>query len=304
MINHSFFNRFLILALTTSVIFSCNKIDRQDPTLPLVQTNVIFLNAGTGINKVAIDISPSPLTIVGAEIQRGITIEAELNKKVTVIIKDDTAALKASGLIQLPTGLYIVGDATPKMGGAGGNYTVTLEPGELSKQIIITLLDGTKLDPAINYGLAFTILSSVSVTKSVVLQIVAKSKLDGRYQLKGFHSRSIPVLNEPYDEEVHLITTGVNSVKMFWPSLGIDAHPLQAGTTYYADFSTEFLFDLTNNKMARVVNPYNDKATPFTISELSNSRYDPDTKTIFAQYFYNNNTDRMFTDTLVYIGAR
>ena len=93
-------------------------------------------------------------------------------------------------------------------------------------------------------------------------------------------------------------------MKMYWPAIGADAHPINGATTYYSSFTTEFKFDLTTNKLLSIDNPYTPGSPPFTIGPATDSRYDPATKTIYAQYYYNANLQRMFTDTLIYQGPR
>lgn len=188
-----------------------------------------------------------------------------------------------------------------------GGMTITIPAGQKYAVAKIIIPDATILDPTKAYGIGFTI-SSVdggyaipANFKNVVIGFTIKNKYDGIYNLRGVHNR--PTLDAPYNQTVHLITTGPNSVKMFWPALGADAHPIN-GNSYYSDFTTDFFFDATTNKLIDVQNAYSPGSPPFTIGPATDSRYDPATKKIYAQYYYNANLQRMFSDTLTYLGPR
>lgn len=135
-----------------------------------------------------------------------------------------------------------------------------------------------------------------------LISFLIKNKYDGVYRLRGFHNR--PGLDAPYNEEVHMVTTGAASVSMFWPALGGYAHPLNGGVTYYGTFTTNFIFNASDQLIAWDWTPYA-TTLPVAVGPALDSRYDPATKTIYAQFFYNNNPGaRRFTDTLFYIGPR
>lgn len=187
--------------------------------------------------------------------------------------------------------------------------TMTIPAGARNVQIPITISNTTGLDPNSSYGLGITI-SSVTGNykiagnlKNLLLEFTIKNKYDGKYQLTGFHNR--PTLDLPYDETVLMITSGPNSVYMYWPALGAAAHPLNGGTTYYGSFTSNFFFDLTTNLLTSWdMTPY---ATSLStqVGPALDSRWDPADKTIYAQFYYNNNPGaRRFTDTLRYLGPR
>jgi len=134
-----------------------------------------------------------------------------------------------------------------------------------------------------------------------IAAIAIKNKYDGRYELKGFHNR--PGLDLPYDEIVDMITSADDKVYMFWVGQG-PFHPLNGGSTAYGNFTVEFRFNTTTNALISVDNTVTPGSPPFTVGPATNSRWDPATRTIYAQYYYNNNLQRIFTDTLLYIGPR
>ena len=159
-----------------------------------------------------------------------------------------------------------------------------------------------------SYALGFTI---ASVDKQGYLisgnlhdgiaAIAIKNKYDGRYELRGFHNR--PGLDLPYDEVVDMITSADDKVYMYWVGQG-PYHPLNGGTTAYGNFTVEFKFNTTTNALIAVDNTVTPGSPPFTIGPATTSRWDPTTRTIYAQYYYNNNLQRIFTDTLFYLSPR
>ncbi len=166
------------------------------------------------------------------------------------------------------------------------------------------------IDVTKTYALGVKIVStsdgSIKLTTNEnkrLISFLIKNKYDGVYRLRGFHNR--PGLDAPYDEEVHMVTTGASSVNMFWPALGGFAHPLNGGVTYYGSFTTNFSFNATDQLISWDIVPFAPGTLTFHVGPALDSRYDPATKTIYAQFFYNNRpADRRFTDTLFYIGPR
>lgn len=185
--------------------------------------------------------------------------------------------------------------------------TITIPAGAKNAQIPINVPSTLMLDPNSSYGVGIKI-ASVSGNyliagnlKNLMLEFTIKNKYDGKYNLRGYHNR-VPY-EAPYDENVNMVTTGPNSVTMFWPSAGLYAHPIAGGTGYYGSFTTNFYFDLvTNNFIGWDQVPY-----PASVTWQYNpsSRYDPVDKIIYAHFWYNNNPGaRAFFDTLRYLGPR
>jgi len=185
--------------------------------------------------------------------------------------------------------------------------TVTIPAGGRNAQIAISVPSTLMLDPNSSYGVGVKI-ASVSGNyviagnlKNLMIEFTIKNKYDGRYNLRGYHNR--PTLDLPYDENVNMITTGPNSVNMYWPALGGLAHPLNGGTTYYGSFTANFIFNLSTNVMTGWDwTPY---ATTLPTTVGPGSRYDPTDKIIYFYGWYNNNPGaRAFFDTLRYLGPR
>jgi hypothetical protein len=291
--------------ITTAVLAGCLKDKNFDNGLYGTQIQevkgVAFPEAASSPVTVGITGQAAPLVVSGPIV----TLEMDgkpsepVNVKVTV---NQSLISATSGITPLPAGSFTVSPTD-----------ITIAVGEKqSNAIKITINNSNTLDPNLKYGVGIQ-LSSVSGDykiaanqSKIVMAFTIKNKYDGIYQLTGFHNR--PTLDAPYDEEVHLVTTGPSSVKMFWPALGRDAHPINGGATYYGTFTTEFYFDAAD-KLVKVDNPYTPGSPVFTIGPATTSRWvasttNPNTGDIYAQYYYGGNTARMFTDTLKYMGPR
>jgi hypothetical protein len=130
---------------------------------------------------------------------------------------------------------------------------VTIPAGQTKANVVVNIPNSTVLDPTLKYGLGFQIstvdagYAIASNMKSVVMTISVKNKYDGVYHLRGYHNRSTPDYTAPYDEEVEMITSGPNSVYMYWEPAGGPSHPIAGGTGAYGSFTTNLFFDLTTN---------------------------------------------------------
>jgi hypothetical protein len=173
----------------------------------------------------------------------------------------------------------------------------------------ITITSTLTLDPNKSYGVGFRIVSvsnNLKIAdnlKNLLIEFSIKNKYDGKYQLTGYHNR--PGLEAPYDETVLMITSGPNSVSMYWPAISAYGHPLNGGVTYYGSFTTNFYFNLSTDLLTNWdLSPYPTTVTP-SMGPATDSRYDASSKTIYANYYYNGNpAQRGFYDTLRYIGPR
>ena len=81
------------------------------------------------------------------------------------------------------------------------------------------------------------------------------------------------------------------------------------GIVTFGATSPRFIFDPSTNALVNVVNttPDDGRGRVFTIDPaVTDSRYDPDTKTIYAAYLFKQNSrpDQHIYDTLNYVGPR
>jgi hypothetical protein len=140
--------------------------------------------------------------------------------------------------------------------------------------------------------------------------ISVKNKYDGVYHLKGFYTRTDnPPYNGPYETDVEMVTTGPNSVAMYWPDFGDYYQPFSNnGTlTAFSNVAPEAFFN-TNDQVTSINNITGDPVNgPFmTVYPGANSRYvNGTTPVIYLKYYYNTNpANRIFADTLIYTGPR
>ncbi|HMO63006.1 MAG TPA: DUF1735 domain-containing protein [Ferruginibacter sp.] len=299
-----------------AIIAGCSKTPSAQPMGDAGQTIVKIFGSEadtldgkqSGYALLTVDLIAGPQTVYAADIRRNPPSHAELNKPLTVIVKNDPGAVSAydATLTPMPDGSFTADPATPL---TGNDYTVTFAPGEFAKRIRITIKDILALDLTKSYGIGFTISSVNDVNskiarweKSIVFAVGVKNKLDGIYRLRGYILRAgdEPATGWVGPREFTLVTTGTNSVRMReshgWANtatiglLNTIAHPT-------------YTFDEANNiTITSDGGPFPDGLMNM---EGYHSRYDPDTKTIYAYATWAGGpTQRQMMDTLVYLRPR
>lgn len=187
-----------MLALVALAFSACKKIKTTEPLGDQGQTLVKILGAGNPYEVISDPINfvstPYTLTKGVVDIRRDVPNNFELNRTMTIVIKDDTAAVHAADPSYeiLPAAWYTLttSDNVTKVGGSGGTFTFTMKPGEFAKQIYINIPNATLLDPSKLYGLGFTIASADADAKytdarTLVVQVGAKNAYDGIYTIVG-----------------------------------------------------------------------------------------------------------------------
>ncbi|MEO7446091.1 MAG: hypothetical protein ABIU55_11385 [Ferruginibacter sp.] len=278
------------VAVAAILFTSCEKRVDVDPIGDRGQTLVKLLGGGsdTPLVKYAIDFVPIAKTLNVLDLRRDVANQDDLNKTMTVVIKDDTAAVhqKDPSYVILPTSLYTLqtSDNVQRIGGPGGTFTFVFKPGEFAKQINIIVNDPTQLDPSTTYAVGFSIVSVdaggvISKAKSVVVTIGAKNEWDGVYAVTGPMTDVVapnlvqwnnPALaGDPFPAahggawELHLITIGATQCVMFDNTIWGDYfHPILNGVANsgYGSFALIVDFNPANNTVASVVNYYGQPA--------------------------------------------
>ena len=164
---------------------------------------------------------------------------------------------------------------------------------------------------AIGLKIANVTSGEVSQTSAELLIVLSvKNKYDGVYHLKGFYTRTDnPPYNGPFETDVQMITTGPNSVAMYWDDAGDYAQPFSNSGTLvaFSNVAPEAFFN-TSDQVTSINNITGDPATgPFmTPYPGANSRYvGGATPVIYLKYYYNTSpANRIFADTLIYTGPR
>ncbi|MCW3074436.1 MAG: hypothetical protein JWP69_1505 [Flaviaesturariibacter sp.] len=271
------------------------------------RTGVAFPQASSSPVIVGITGQAAPITIAGPLI----TIEGSgaASGDVTVNLQTDNAAVTAKGLVPLPAGSYTVSTLNP----------VIRKDSTYIDNITITINNSNTLDPTKTYGVGFKITGVsqgyqiASNSNTVVFGITIKNKYDGVYRLKGFHNR--PGFQFPYDQTMHMITTGPNTVQFYWPEVRSVGHPIGTGPNpavnvswYGAAIAPVVEFNQTTNLVTNVFNA--DPVTPISIYTGLGSgqgrfvETSPTVKTMYVYWRYNANDARAFMDTLTYISPR
>jgi len=312
-----------VVAITAFTIVACKKVEVPTPLGDAGTTLVKILGGGTpaAVTKFAIDFVPTPTVLLVASIRRDIPNETELAKTMVVTIKDDTTAVRAANAsyIQLPTSWYTVAVAGGvKSGGQGGTFTLTFAPGEYAKEIYVTIPDATLMNPSALYGLGFTVTTAdagakLSTEKSVVVQIGAKNIYDGVYRddFCNYHPSSNPGYTCS-TTVIHMVTTGANTCKMFWPLAGAFGIPsvLGGNLAYFGAQEPAYTVNPATGACT-VQNVAAGAVTFYTMSAGFNSRYEAGPKVFYVKYGYNNPggvfdpaATREWTQTLTYTGPR
>ncbi len=279
------------LAVVALIFTACKKPAVSTPMGDAGQTLVKIINGGTpaAVLKNPVDFVPTPTKILAVQLRRDIANETDLNKTMTVTVKDDLAAVTAANpaYIQLPAAWYTLSygatGGVTKSGGQGGTFTATFAPGEFSKEIFVTIPNATLFDPSALYGLGFTILTAdaggvLSTQKAVVIEIGAKNAWDGVYAVTGpmvdvtstaFTQWNNPTYGDPFPQanggawELHLITSGGSQCLMFDNTIwGSPFHPMLNGTANsgWGSYALRINFNPANGAVASVWNYYGELA--------------------------------------------
>jgi hypothetical protein len=315
------------MVIAAVMFSSCKKTEATQPVGDKGTTIVRLLGGEDPAVKLwSIDFVPVPATILAVDIRRDVPNEAMLNTQMTVVVKDDQAAVTAldPSLLQMPAAFYTYSatDGVTKVGGAGGTFTFTFKPGEFAKTIYVTIPDATVLSTSDTYGLGFTITSvsggdaKISASKSIIYKIGAKNKYDGVYRMVGKHNRS--PYNFPYDQEMDLITSGAAEVRFYWPAWPAFGHPIGTGpdivndVSMYGGMEPAFTFNPATNEVASVRNTASSTATlwvAFPPASPGVGRFEPASKTMYVYWYYTTGagqdfSNRGWSDTLTYLGSR
>lgn len=193
------------------------------------------------------------------------------------------------------------------------NTEFALTPSERSKTVRIRLRPSDVANGQNAIGLSIAEVEGGEVSRiagNLVVSIAVKNKYDGRYYLKGHFTRTdVPAYNGPFETEVEMITTGPNSVAMYWPDGGDYYQPFSnnGSLTAFTNVAPEVFFNGAD-EVESLNNITGDPATgPFmTPFPGADSRFeDGDPAVIYLKYYYGvTPTNRVFADTLTFIGPR
>ena len=196
--------------------------------------------------------------------------------------------------------------------------SVTIPKGE-QRAIVSLKLKTNKFDFSKTYAIPVKIVSaSYGIISGnfgkAVYRVGAKNKYDGVYTLK---SKMVPPADRPtfsanpwtWGYEVQLVSTGANSVALYNSAYSTDyTHPIvltDNSVSRLGSFTPEFIFDEATNKLASVKNYIANASngrTGVINGTVTTSRYDPETKTVYAAFIMDQPAmaSLPFYDTLIY----
>lgn len=211
------------------------------------------------------------------------------------------------------------------------SMTVTIAAGQkFSDAIRFVISNSVQLDPDLEYGLGLTIASvdagyTVAANqRDILFTLAVKNKYDGNYSLRiktvGWSAFSIsdnlPGTWPSNDDgtSIGMVTKGKASVRLFdyWAFgdfIQVAFTAGNAGETGFGATAPRFIFDPATDQLVDVVNdiPDDGRGRVFELNNaITDSRYDPNTKTIYAAYLLKQNgrPDMLIYDTLTYVSPR
>lgn len=307
--------RFLFILSVSVICFSCEKGEEAFPGVkPTEKTLVQLPDAADGpLFTIALDLTPGVQTLNVLKIQRDAISPADLNRTLTVKIKNQNAAIAdpSSGEVtELPRNLYTNHPDNPF---DGQYWTVTFKPGEFVKYLKINMDAATLITLGERVGLGFQIAeaSGAQISDSkfqLGVEISAKNPWDGIYSYTGSLVHPTACISGPIGTsttggplEIALITTGPNTVKrsllgienfIFWDNCN-------SGFGYFTNVIPAYQIN-ANNSVTILSRPGN----TVTWVESTPLNYNPATKTFTLTYGYLSTPNREITEKMVYLRSR
>ena len=325
MTSYKIFIIFLFTFISALFVTSCTKVETPAPLGDKGQTIVKFLGGladtaggySAGYKIINIDLVSTPQMLELADIRRDVPNNAELNKTMTITVKNDPgiASAYSSDFKPLPPGSYTVDAATQVV---GNDYKVTLQPGEFSKLIKIRLINALALDLNKKYAIGLIITSTdadgklAKLESSLVIEIGVKNTYDGVYKVSGtfFHPTNAALVG-PFGTagsggnlECDMVTTGSNSLNRdYGGAVGesvIVYNTTAAAFTYFSGVKMRFAVNPATNVVT--LSP----APGSIVPDMSpyDCTYSPSTKTFTLNYGWTSGAQRRITEVLRYLRPR
>jgi Domain of unknown function (DUF1735) len=198
--------------------------------------------------------------------------------------------------------------------------TLTIAKGSLASQSLQIKVNPGTFNPSSTYVIGFKITSTNNANylinanyHTMYVLLGAKNAYDGVYdcEFSNYHPSGNPGYTGT-TVEVHMITTGADKVKIYWPDVPGYYCPIifGGGLSYFGSQEPEYTINSATN-VVTVQNSFPGAATFYTMNPTFNSRYEPATKTIYARFGYSYvagnftpGTSREWTQKLTYTGPR
>jgi len=276
--------------------------------------NFQFLSVNTSPNDTTVNLIPVTLASASAAAQ-----DIHVTLKLDANVLANYNAANGTNYVLPPTNIYTIINV--------GNV-VTIPAGSNTGYLQVKFTPNNYLAGGLAF--AFSIASvdgSYNVSSNLSTGIVAigiKNKYDGNYSLRiktvgwGAYGISDNLTGDwPAGSDgrsiIGLVTSGATTNTFADAYRGDNLQPAfttgNAGATAFGATTPQFTFDLTTNNLVSVTNTTPDDGRGRFLllnPSVTNSRYDPATKTIYAAYIMKQNgrVDQMIYDTLKYIGPR
>lgn len=292
--------------LMISTFSSCLK-DRNKLATDFSKATAIVELPVAGFKALAFDVSTAPVEV---NVSVNLAGPSLADKDIQVTLVQDQAGLddyntnNGTAYLMLPDSAFSI-----------SSLSATIKKGERIG-VITVMINTQKIDLSQSYALAYKISdaqgSLISQNfQSIVYAVLVKNSYDGNYFLTlktvGWAAYGIAD-GVTYDYgNIGLITSGANSVTLgggFHPAFTVDGGVTAFGATF-----AQFTFDPVTNNLIDVDNlaPDDGRGRDFFLNPaITDSRYDPATKTVYAAYIMVQigRPNQMFYDTLTYVGPR
>jgi len=299
---NNFLTMGLILLLSTILFPACEKdaasLEGAGQTLVKIQTDGADDEGGIAY---AFNPSSQDLDLVVTEIRRDAPNSGELNKPVTVVLKQDDAlrvaynASAGKNYIALPDNFYTI--LTPGIVKSGTTWTISFAAGEFSKPLKLRI-KRSLFSFTNQYALPLVIQDGGGASingdmKQAILGFLVANKYDGRYTMDGSSYDVVnPALECDCPIEAHFVTAGANKVNVYLPDYagnGGYVYGLWTGTGYslYGSFGMVFTFD-ASDKIVAVENFYGQPAGNTRSAQIDPSglnKWNPATKRVDVKFF-------------------
>jgi hypothetical protein len=316
---NSLFKPVALLAAGVVLLNSCDKVEKVE-TVGDAGPTIVKIR---GVDKTLINVNlvSTPQVLNMVDIRRDAANTAELNKTMTVVIKDEPGAVSTyntthgTNFVPIPAALYTIDPSNPKV---GSDYTVTLQPGEFAKNLKFNLPSALALDLNKQYAFGFSIKSvdaggQISATdKTIVVEIGAKNQWDGVYRLKSkfFLHPTYGVFPGFESDKFELHTAGSSTMNKYWAEYAEYSQPFVIDATgalnRFGGLSLQFIINPTTNAITITNNGPDNTTALEAVTTGYNNRYDPATKTFYIAFGYRNAAGalRFWGDTLTYLRPR
>lgn len=282
-----YFKYLYIVAIVLTTVFTIQSCAKDNTVTETGETTLIKLpQAENEITTLALDAIPGQLKVGIVEIRRDTRSQADLNRAQIVKVAPNPGLISAYNTAHGTNYTALTGFTNaPENPFNGQHWTVTFNPGEFAKSIMIQF-DPTLLDLSKRYALGFKIDQADGAfisdsKKEALIEVAIKNKYHGTYHAIGvFHHPTNG--DRAIDEDKSLLTAGANSVRTTLGDVG--------GLGY---------------QMILTVNPANNAvtitpagATPNVDQHWGPNYYDPATKSFHLHYSYNVAAPRIIEETI------